>query len=196
MTRLEVLKAEKEQIKSLHCLSFGLIDKCIEWYDKEIEAIVIHGADNKFYGQQAKAQEDADLISRQEKPDGDAVSRIQTSYYVKSYIHEIITESGVDKNRHTNEVLRKVADGIMTELPSAAIPQEHDGCKDCKYEDYPEYYYPCCECNHNYKDMWKKKPHWNHGVCDNCGYDWGKDAPITSVPKFCPNCGCPMEIER
>lgn len=53
MTRLEVLKDEKEQIKGLRCLSFGLIDKCIEWYDKEIEAIVIHGADNKFYGQQA-----------------------------------------------------------------------------------------------------------------------------------------------
>lgn len=53
MTRLEVLKAEKEQIKGLRCLSFGLIDKCIEWYDKEIEAIEEHGADNKFYGQQA-----------------------------------------------------------------------------------------------------------------------------------------------
>ena len=30
MTRLEILKAEKEQIKGLRCLSFGLIDKCIE----------------------------------------------------------------------------------------------------------------------------------------------------------------------
>lgn len=32
---------------------------------------------------------------------------------VKSYIHEIITESGVDKNQHTNEVLRKIVDEIM-----------------------------------------------------------------------------------
>jgi len=54
-TRLEILKAEKEQIKDLHCLSFKLMDKCIEWYDKEIEAIVVHGAENKFYGQQAEA---------------------------------------------------------------------------------------------------------------------------------------------
>ena len=38
--------------------------------------------------------------------------------------------------------------------------------------------------------------HWKHGVCDKCGYDWGNDAPIASVPKFCPNCGSPMEIER
>jgi len=34
---------------------------------------------------------------------------------VKSYIHEIITESGIDKNQHTNEVLRKIADEIMHE---------------------------------------------------------------------------------
>lgn len=32
---------------------------------------------------------------------------------VKSYIHEIITESGIDKNQHTNEVLRKIVDEIM-----------------------------------------------------------------------------------
>ena len=88
------------------------------------------------------------------------------------------------------------------EMAIQALEQEpcedciHDGCKDCKYETYPEYYYPCCECKQNYKDEWQKKPHWNHGVCDNCGYDWGKDAPIASVPNFCPNCGCPMEIER
>ena len=84
----------------------------------------------------------------------------------------------------------------LRKLPSVAIPPDHDGCKDCKYETYPEYYYPCCECKQNYTDEWQKKPHWNHGVCDNCGYDWGKDAPIASVPNFCPNCGSPMEIER
>lgn len=55
MTRLEVLKAEKEQIKGLRCLSFGLIDKCIEWYDKEIEAIEEHGAPNKDYGEKVSA---------------------------------------------------------------------------------------------------------------------------------------------
>lgn len=51
MTRLEILKAEKEQIKDLRCLSFSLMDKCTEWYDKEIEAIVVYGAENKFYGE-------------------------------------------------------------------------------------------------------------------------------------------------
>ena len=34
--------------------------------------------------------------------------------------------------------------------------------------------------------------HWVLGICDTCGYDWGKDAPIASVPNFCPNCGCRM----
>lgn len=30
---------------------------------------------------------------------------------------------------------------------------------------------------------------WSHGICDNCGYDWSKDAPTASVPEYCPNCG-------
>lgn len=34
--------------------------------------------------------------------------------------------------------------------------------------------------------------HWVLGLCDNCGYDWNKDAPIASVPNFCPNCGFRM----
>lgn len=30
---------------------------------------------------------------------------------------------------------------------------------------------------------------WKLGYCSECGYNWGKDAPITSVPNYCPNCG-------
>lgn len=39
LTRLEKLKAEKEIIQNMKCLSFDLREKCIEWYDKEIECI-------------------------------------------------------------------------------------------------------------------------------------------------------------
>ena len=46
---------------------------------------------------------------------------------------------------------------MVKELPSVAILPDHDGCKDCKDETYPEYYYPCCECKQNYIDMWKRK---------------------------------------
>ena len=49
MTRLDILKSEKEQIKDMHCLAFNLVDKCIEWYDKEIEAIEVYGASNPEY---------------------------------------------------------------------------------------------------------------------------------------------------
>ncbi len=50
MTRLDILKNEREQIKDMHCLSFALIDNCLEWYDREIEAIEVYGAPNKEYG--------------------------------------------------------------------------------------------------------------------------------------------------
>lgn len=39
-------------------------------------------------------------------------------------------------------------------------PQEmtgHNGCDDCKYETYPDFYYPCCDCNKNYVDKWQMK---------------------------------------
>ena len=37
-----------------------------------------------------------------------------------------------------------------------------------------------------------EKGRWILGICDNCGYDWGKDAPIASVPNYCPNCVATM----
>lgn len=49
MTRLETLKQEKEEIMRMHCLSFGLKDKCAEWYDHEIECIEKYGSANPEY---------------------------------------------------------------------------------------------------------------------------------------------------
>ena len=37
----------------------------------------------------------------------------------------------------------------------------------------------------------RRKGRWRKGVCE-CGYDWAKDAPISSVPNFCPQCGADM----
>ena len=33
----------------------------------------------------------------------------------------------------------------------------YNGCKDCKYETYPDFYYPCCDCKHNYVNKWQMK---------------------------------------
>ena len=41
----------------------------------------------------------------------------------------------------------------------------------------------------------RRKGRWRNGVCE-CGYDWAKDAPISSVPNFCPNCGADMRGEK
>lgn len=41
--RLVKLKAEKEIIQNMKCLSFELREKCLAWYDKEIECIERYG---------------------------------------------------------------------------------------------------------------------------------------------------------
>ena len=49
MDRLTTLKLELELIKNLRCLSYDLLDKCIEWYEHEIECIEKYGAANPEY---------------------------------------------------------------------------------------------------------------------------------------------------
>lgn len=52
------------------------------------------------------------------KPCTNVVSREAVIYYIKGHIHEIITESGTDKNAHTNSILRALINGVET-MPSA-----------------------------------------------------------------------------
>lgn len=88
---------------------------------------------------------------------------------------------------------------MVRKLPPVAIPPEpdHDGCKDCKYETYPDYYYPCCNCKQNYVDEWQNKPHWIHRnddsndwlECPNCGYGSEGEVKYGEGTPFCPNCG-------
>lgn len=47
----------------------------------------------------------------------DCISREAVYYYISSHINEIITESGTDKNAHTNAILRSLANGVKT-MPS------------------------------------------------------------------------------
>lgn len=47
----------------------------------------------------------------------DCISRKAVHYYIESHINEIITESGVDKNEHTNRMLRALVNGVDT-MPS------------------------------------------------------------------------------
>ena len=46
MTRLELLKKEKEIVKNLRTLSFDCIDECIKHFDHEIECIEVYGSPN------------------------------------------------------------------------------------------------------------------------------------------------------
>lgn len=46
MTRLELLKEEREVVRNLRCLSFDVKEKAEEHYQTEIDAIEVYGAPN------------------------------------------------------------------------------------------------------------------------------------------------------
>lgn len=83
-------------------------------------------------------------------------------------------------------------------MEQAQADGEHDGCKDCVYQDNPEDAMPCRECKQNYMDKWKAMPnkegHWevmyepkNMVVCSECG----KCAYLYNNrgSAYCPHCG-------
>ena len=97
----------------------------------------------------------------------DLISRQAVHYYIEAHINEIITESGVDKNEHTNRMLRTLLNGIDT-MPSAT-PTERTG-------------------------HWIKVTNGRGGhECDICheyapSYQDGDEY----LTKYCPNCGAKM----
>lgn len=46
MTRLDLLHQELETVKKLRLLSFVCKEKCIEYYEHEIECIEVYGSSN------------------------------------------------------------------------------------------------------------------------------------------------------
>lgn len=49
ITRLELLKKEKEIVKGLKCLSYNLGAEVLSYYDVEINAIEVYGSINPTY---------------------------------------------------------------------------------------------------------------------------------------------------
>ena len=53
----------------------------------------------------------------------DLIDRQAVHYYIQAHINEIITESGVDKNAHTNAILRALVKGVDT-MPSVSVIED------------------------------------------------------------------------
>lgn len=58
----------------------------------------------------------------------DYVSKDAIKNYIQGYIHEIITESGIDKNEHTNRILRSIINGIDNINCADCILDGTDAC--------------------------------------------------------------------
>lgn len=121
-------------------------------------------------------------------PYDDYVSREAVELYIKGYIHEIITESGTDKNEHTNSVLRAILNGIKT-MPSVT-PKQKTGQG-----------HWITEAQTYYEELKKRglgvdeyTPYFTDDIaCSECLAKYSTLDNETQFFKHCPNCGAKME---
>lgn len=58
-----------------------------------------------------------------------------------------------------NELLNALEQEPCNELPTVAIPQDNNGCENCRWQSRSESEMPCKQCMHNYTDEWEmEKP--------------------------------------
>lgn len=56
-----------------------------------------------------------------------------------------------------NELLNALEQKPCNELPTVAIPQNNNGCENCRWQSRSESEMPCKQCMHNYTDKWEMK---------------------------------------
>ena len=105
-----------------------------------IKALQEQADRNEFYNWDApiRHKADGDLISRQA---------------VQNYIAHFLSLYLQDNVREAVEAI----DEVIGDMPSVAIPPEHDGCKDCRWQSQSETEMPCKQCKHNYTDEWERE---------------------------------------
>ena len=95
----------------------------------------------------------------------DCISRDVVKNYIQAHIHEIITESGEDKNKHTNRVLRSMIHGVNC-MPSITPQEPKTGHWIMTGDYYTGAYgsidYVECSCCHEYSLE-------EGSYCPNCG---------------------------
>ena len=100
----------------------------------------------------------------------DCISRDVVKNYIQAHIHEIITESGEDKNKHTNRVLRSMIHGVNC-MPSITPQEAKTGHWISRwYAGHDFRFHVCSECNEEFScDMETGINIDNYRYCPNCG---------------------------
>jgi len=137
----------------------------------------------------------------------DCINRDAVKCHIQAYIHEIITESGIDKNAHTNGVLRALLNGVDTipsVTPQLSVPEV------TALAEWTEKLTKECEeaYKKGYADGMKaqaepKTGHWininvdgflYHKIykCSHCGDTVCEHPENIQKYKYCSNCGADM----
>lgn len=136
-----------------------------------------------------------------------------TNEEAKSELEAIYMSLSEEKKKALDVAFKAMEQEPCNELPTVAIPQNNNGCENCRWQSQSESEMPCKQCMHNYTDEWEmEKPtdtitmeqepktgHWKrisidkyseHAKywyrCDRCGKD------NLGNTDWCPNCGVKM----
>lgn len=93
---------------------------------------------------------------------------------------------------HRTDIQRMTLSEAISRVPTADVVEKE------RYDRLLDNALIISEALREYQDaemLERKNGKWKHGCCSECGYNWGKDAPIANVPNFCPNCGAKMKQE-
>lgn len=111
----------------------------------ELEAIYMSLSEEK------KKAIDVAIEALEQEPSGDLISR----QAVQNYIAHFLSLYLQDNVREAVEAI----DEVIGDLPSIDIPQNNNGCENCRWQSKSESEMPCQQCMHNYTDEWEmEKP--------------------------------------
>ena len=141
--------------------------------DEAIAILSDVGDINRCCSEDAEALDMA-IKALEQQPCDDCISREAVVYYIKGHIHEIISESGIDKNEHTNRILRAIIKGVET-MPSVQLARHKGKWMDGIDTDARMYECSVCKCR-VIADLYDRSVGLSgKAFCPYCGADMGGD---------------------
>lgn len=80
---------------------------------------------------------------------------VKVAYPLQYAIYETLSNMG-SKTKELRKVINNMSENLLSYADESKSENNDNDCTTCKYEDLPDDYDPCIDCDHNYNE-WKPK---------------------------------------